>query len=59
MEVDKIASQKLGARVWGVWGRCKGRLVERGEKGRIGESLGEWDGAEGGRMDMGAGKYIS
>ena len=29
------------------------------ERGRIGDSLGEWDGGEGGRMDMRAGKYIS
>ena len=36
----------------------KGRWLERREKGRIGDSLGEWDGEEGGRMDMGAGKYI-
>ena len=35
---------------------CKGRLVERREKGRIGEILGEWDGWDGGRVDMGAGK---
>ena len=29
------------------------------EKGRIGESLGEWDVWNGGRVDMGAGKKIS
>ena len=29
-------------------GRCKGRWVERREKGRIGDGLGEWDG---GRKD--------
>ena len=29
------------------------------ERGRIGDGLGEWDVVEGGRMDMGAGKYIS
>ena len=36
----------------------KGRWLERREKGRIGDSLGEWD--EGGRKyQQGAGKYIS
>ena len=38
LEVDKIARQKLGA-----WGGCKKRWGKRMEKGRIGESLGEWD----------------
>ena len=33
----------------GGGGGYKGRWVERGEKGRIGESLGDWDG--GGRKD--------
>ena len=40
----------------GGGGGCKGRWVERGEKGRIGESLGEWDEWDGGRVDMRAGK---
>ena len=56
MEVDKIARQKLGA--WGWGGRHKGRWVERREKGRIQESLGEWDGWDGGRVDMGAGNIL-
>ena len=37
----------------------KGRWLGRGERGRIGDGLGEWDGGKVGRMDMGAGKYIS
>ena len=41
----------------GPWGGgCKGRWVERGEKGRIGESLEEWVRWDGGRVDMEAGK---
>ena len=47
MEVDKIARQNLSARRCG--GGCKGRWVERRERGRIGNGLGEWDG--GGRKD--------
>ena len=41
LEVDKIAGQKLGA-----WSgdEGKGRWGKRMEKGRIGESLGKWDG---------------
>ena len=41
---------------WGVGGGCKGSWVERREKGRIRDSLGEWDEWDGERMDMGAGK---
>ena len=41
---------------YGVGSGCKERWVERREKGRIRDSLGEWDGWDGGRMDMGAGK---
>ena len=52
LEVDKQA--KLGCTGWG--GGCKGRWIERGEKGRIVESLGKWDGWDGGRVGMGAGK---
>ena len=44
MKVDKIPRQNLGAR---GEGGCKGRWVERREKGRIGESLGKWDGWDG------------
>ena len=41
-------------------GGCKGRWIERREKGRIQESLGEWNGWDGGRVDMGAGsKYFN
>ena len=40
----------------GIGDRCKGRWVERGQKGRIGENLGEWDGWDRRRVDMGAGK---
>ena len=36
-----------------------GRRLERRVKGRMRDSLGEWDEGEGGRMDIGAGKYIS
>ena len=54
LEVEKIARQTLDARRCG--GGCKGRWVERREKGRIQESLGELDGWDGGRVDMGAGK---
>ena len=54
MEVDKIARESLGAQ--GCEGRCKGTLVERREKERIQESLEKWDGWDGGRVDMGAGK---
>ena len=43
LEVDKIIGQKLGAEGWG-WVGGKGRWVERREKGRIGQSLGELDG---------------
>ena len=43
----------------GVGGESKGRWLERREKGRIRDILGEWDDGEGGRIDMGAGKYIS
>ena len=53
-EVDKITMQNLGAR--GCGGGSKGRWVERREKGRIREILGEWDEWDGGRVDMGAGK---
>ena len=45
---------------WGVGGGgSKGRWLERRERGRIGDGLGEWDRGEGGRMVMGAGRYIS
>ena len=54
LEADKIARQNLGT--WGCRGGCKGRWVERREKGRIQECLGEWDGWDGGRVDIGSGK---
>ena len=43
-----------------VGGGYKGRWVERGEKGRIGESLGEWDGGmeEGWIWEQGS-KYLN
>ena len=42
LEVDKIARQTC---VYGVWvGGSKGRWLEKREKGRIGDGLGEWDG---------------
>ena len=45
MEVDKIARQTCvhGVGEGGRSGR-KGRWLERREKGRIGDSFGEWDG---------------
>ena len=46
----------MAQRGGGVGGVCKGRWVERREKERIEESLGEWDGWDRGRVDMGAGK---
>ena len=36
----------------------KGRRGEGREKGRSGNSLGEWEGGDGGRVDIGAGKKI-
>ena len=48
----------MGAR--GVGAGSKGRWLERRERVRIGDGLGEWDGWEGGRMDMGAaGIYLN
>ena len=48
----------MSGKMWvhGGGGGCKGRGVERREKGRIQESFGEWDGWDGGRVDMRAGK---
>ena len=43
---------------WGVGGGRKGRWLGRGERARIGEGLGKGRG-EGGRMVLGAGKFIS
>lgn len=43
LKADKIAGQKLRAWAWGVWWG-KGIGGKGREKGRIGESLGEWDG---------------
>ena len=40
----------------GLWG--KGRVGERREKGKIRESLGEWENGDGGRADIGVGKKI-
>ena len=42
LETDKMAGQKLGGWGW-EWDREKERWGERREKGRIGESFGEWD----------------
>ena len=42
-----------------MWGEGKRRWGERREKGKTGESLGEWEGRDGGRVDIGAGKKIS
>lgn len=39
----------LGEKEWG----------ERREKGKTGESLGEWEGGDGGRADKGAGKKVA
>ena len=36
-----------------------GRGRERREKAKTGESLREWEGGDGGRADIGAGKKIS
>ena len=57
LEVDKIARETWVHGAWG--GGSKGRWLEGREKGRMGDSLGEWDGRKGGKMDMGAGKNIS
>ena len=43
----------------GDGGGCKEIWLKRRERGRIGDGLGECDEGEGGRMDMGSGKYIS
>ena len=55
MEVDKIARQNLGAR--GVRGKV--RWVVRREKGRIGKSLGEWDGWDEGWIWEQGSKYLN
>ena len=56
LEGNNIARQKLGA--WElVSGKEKGK--ERRKKGKTGKSLGEWEGGDGGRADIGAGKKMS
>ena len=44
----------------GGWGGDvrKGKMGARKEKGKTGASLGEWEGGDGGRADIGVGKKI-
>ena len=54
---DKSCEHVVGDRGGGKV-RGKGRGGDEREKGRAGNSLWEWDGEEGGREDIGAGKKI-